>query len=59
MVRRQLDTYANTLQLATRKSHVLQVVTITCDFKRGGARKPIIGSSWNNVEKNHLELYKV
>ena len=29
----------------------LLIVTTTCDFKRGGATKPIIGSSWNNAVK--------
>jgi len=31
----------------------------TCDFERGGATKPIIGSSWNSGVKNHLDLYQV
>jgi len=28
--------------------YALLTVTTTCDFERGGATKPIIGSSWNN-----------
>ena len=28
-------------------------------FKRGGAKKPIIESSWNNGEKNRLDLCQV
>ena len=37
----------------------LLTITPTCDFKRGGATKPIIGSSWNNGVKNRLDLYQV
>ena len=37
----------------------LLTVTTTCDFERGGATKPIIGSSWNNGVKNRLDLYQV
>jgi len=43
--------------------HVLELLTITrlcadtmCDFKRGGATKPIIGSSQNNSVKNCVSL---
>ena len=28
----------------------------TCDFKKVGAKKLIIGSNWNNGEKNRLDL---
>jgi len=34
-------------------------ITTTCGFERGGATKPIIGSSWNNGVKNCLDLYQV
>jgi len=34
-------------------------VTTMCDFERGGAKKPILGSSWNNSEKNCLDLYQI
>ena len=37
----------------------LLTVTTTCDFERGGARKPIIGSSWNNGARNRLNMYQV
>jgi len=37
----------------------LLTVTTMCDFERGGATKPIIGSSWNSSVKNHLDLYQV
>ena len=39
-----------------KQGHVL---TTTCDFKRGGAKKRIMESIWNNSEKNHLDLYQV
>ena len=32
------------------------VLTTTCDFKRGGAKKQ---SSWNIDEKNRLDLFQV
>ena len=37
----------------------LLTITTMCDSERGGAAKPIIGSSWNNGVKNHLGLYQV
>jgi len=37
----------------------LLIVYTTCDFERGGAKKLIIGSSWNNSKKNHLDLCQV
>ena len=30
-----------------------------CDFERGGATNPIIGSSRSNNVKNRLDLYQV
>ena len=38
---------------------VLLTVTTSCDFERGGATKPIIGSSWSNGIKNRLDLHQV
>ena len=38
---------------------LLLTITTMCDFERGGAMKPIIGSSWNNGVKNCLDLYQV
>ena len=37
----------------------LLTVNTTCDFERGGAKKTIIGSSWNNSKKNCLDLCQV
>ena len=37
----------------------LLTVTTMCNFERGGATKPMIGSSWNNGVKNCLGLYQV
>ena len=36
--------------------HIVELLTINtrCDFKKGGAKKPIIGRSWNNGKKNCL-----
>ena len=37
----------------------LLTVNTMCDFERGGAKKSIIGSSWNNGEKSRLDLCQV
>ena len=37
----------------------LLTVNTTCNFERGGAKKLIIGSSWNNGEKNRFDLCQV
>ena len=43
-----------------RRAYVNVNVNTTCDFERGGAKKPIIGSgsSWNNGEKPWLPRWK-
>ena len=48
---------ARTVKSAVRV--LLLTATTTCEFERGGATKPIIGSSWNNGVKNRLDLYQV
>ena len=30
-----------------------------CNFERGGAKNLIIGGSWNNREKNSLDLHYI
>jgi len=58
-VRCQIDSACVFSCMDVRVALRLLTVTNTCDFERGGATKPIIGSSRNNGVKNRLDLYQV